>query len=159
MYQSVTTIACGLLFMMQTAEAGLISDEMVSVTESSIVAEVAAPSAGIVAEVAAPSADATDEESVLSSAADASPQMSIMRRVQPRWPMDMWGWRPVHETCVARIDADIDGVPYNVVISGCSESFHGVTEQAALKFRFYPLLVDGVPEEATTSIKMTFHRD
>ena len=148
MYQSVATIASGLLFMMQTAQAGLASDEALSVTESSIFDEAAAPSA-----------DATDEEAFLSPAADVTPQGSIMRRVQPHWPLRMWGRKPIHETCVARIDADINGIPYNVVISGCSESFHAVTEQAALKYRLYPLIVDGMPEEATTSIKMPFHRD
>ena len=124
------------------------SDEVVSVTESSTVDEAAAPLA-----------DATDGAASLRSDVDSPPQAAIMRRVQPHWPWEAWGWKPIHETCVVRIDADIDGVPYNVVISGCSETFHQVTEQAALRYRLYPLLVDDVPQEATTVVKMTFHRE
>ena len=148
MRQSIAVFFCGLLFMTQAAQAGEPPAEESSVTESS--------SAG---EAAAPSADAPNEEASLSAAADAPPQVVIKRRVEPQWPWRAWGWKPIDETCIARIDADIEGVPYNVVVSGCSETFHTVTEKAALQYRLYPLLVDGVPQEVTTAVKMTFHRD
>ena len=87
-----------------------------------------------------------------------SEQLMAKRRVAPNWPSEALSKGIDLDTCTARIDVDKRGKPYNVVVSDCSEVFHENVEFAAMKWRFYPLIVDDVPQESSTAMKFTFRR-
>ena len=105
-------------------------------------------------EAAADSApDALDTE----PSAESTPLMT-KRRVAPHWPSGALPKGIDLETCTARFDVNKRGKPYNVVVSGCSDVFHENVETAAMKWRFYPLIVDDIAQEASTVKKFTFRR-
>ena len=141
----ITLASCTLWLALQPAQAGnSLAERALSSTDTVTLAadefEEAAPA---------------ESEALGSDIAAASPLVT-KRRVAPRWPSEALAYGIDLETCEARLDVDKRGKPYNVVVSGCSEIFHDSVESAAMKWRFYPLLVDEVPREATTSIKLTF---
>lgn len=100
-------------------------------------------------DAAAPAAEEAEEEAIL---------LRAKRRVSPNWPMSASREGITRATCVVHIDVDARGKPSNAVASECGEVLYEAAINAAMKWRFHPLIVDGTPQESSTIVKFTFQR-
>jgi protein TonB len=70
-------------------------------------------------------------------------EVEVKRRVQPDYPSAAESMNLGDVSCRVRVFIDETGVPYNVKIEACPKVFHDTTQQALLKWRWYPAKVDG----------------
>lgn len=80
----------------------------------------------------------------------------VRSQVSPEFPQAARALNLPGDTCVVRLDIDTRGRPTSAVASGCSEIFAEAAEEAALKWRFAPLFMDGHAIPARFSISFRF---
>jgi len=83
----------------------------------------------------------------------------VRSQVSPEFPQAARALNLSGDTCLVRLDIDTRGRPTSAVASGCSEIFADAAEEAALKWRFAPLFMDGHPIPARFSISFRFRYD
>lgn len=78
------------------------------------------------------------------------------RRVQPTYPDAARDLHLAEVACTVHFTIDTAGRPSAVQVTGCPEVFQQATEEAAWKWAFYPLKIDGVAVPATFVLKVKF---
>ena len=82
-------------------------------------------------------------------------EVRVKRRPEVRYPRNAQSMNLGPVDCRVRIFIDARGRPYEVKMESCPNIFRESAEQAAMKYRFYPMKVAGesVPCQFVLSIK------
>ena len=83
----------------------------------------------------------------------------VRSQVSPEFPQAARALNLSGDTCVVRLDIDTHGRPTSAVAAGCSEIFAEAAEEAALKWRFAPLFMDGhaIPARFSNSFRFRYN--
>ncbi len=70
-------------------------------------------------------------------------EVKVKRRVSPKYPEDAKSMDLGTVRCQLRFLVDERGMPYDVRLESCPEAFHESALEAAWKWRFYPMKMNG----------------
>lgn len=94
-----------------------------------------------------------DGEQIFVSSAD----VRVKRRVAPQYPEAARSLNLPETRCIVTFSIDPKGRPAQVQIDGCPAIFHAALEDAAWKWRFYPVKdASGRPQAATFRLSTVF---
>lgn len=94
-----------------------------------------------------------DGDQIFVSSAD----VRVKRRVAPRYPDAAKALSLSETRCIVTFSVDPKGRPAQVQIDGCPAVFHPALEEAAWKWRFYPVRdAQGRPQAATFRLSTVF---
>lgn len=83
-------------------------------------------------------------------------QVEVKKRVDPRYPPAARGLGLSTQRCIATVEIDTQGVPTRVNVDSCPKVFHPSTEEALLKWRWYPYKIDGERVDVSTKIAVVY---
>lgn len=83
-------------------------------------------------------------------------EVEVKKRVQPDYPSAARGMAMGAQRCLATVYIDEKGEPFKVEIDKCPKVFHPNTEEALLKWRWYPYRADGQKLKVKTKIAVTY---
>jgi TonB family protein len=86
-------------------------------------------------------------------------EVTPRRRVKPQFPEAALQMGLHEGVCVVRIHIDPRGVPTEVVRQGCPKVFEAATVDAAMAWRFTPLLEDGQGVPAQFDLRVNYVAD
>jgi outer membrane biosynthesis protein TonB len=83
-------------------------------------------------------------------------ELELKRKVNPSYPMGAEAAGHGTVRCRVTISIDERGVPFEVQAQDCPEVFHAPTEQAVLKWRWYPPRAGQETVKARTTLQVQF---
>jgi len=83
-------------------------------------------------------------------------ELEVKKRVNPTYPDSAKQLNLGDQRCLATVRIGETGVPYEVTIAKCPETFHSATKQALLKWRWYPPKDGKSKVKAQTTIAFTY---
>ena len=75
-------------------------------------------------------------------------EVTVKKRVAPKMPDAAKQLNMAEERCQVRFFINEKGVPYDVKLESCPAIYHESALEAAWKWRFYPMKVDGAAIKA-----------
>ena len=83
--------------------------------------------------------------------------VKVKKQVKPKFPQAAKTLNIKQASCLVRFYIDEKGVPEKTIIQGCASVFHPAVEEAAMKWRFYPMQSQsGAGMKATFRLRITF---
>ena len=81
--------------------------------------------------------------------------LQVRREVYPRFPKEARKFKE-DALCGVLFTVDAEGVPTDIEVDTCGPIFRPAVLEAVWKWRFYPLLVNGVAQPATFKLRVRF---
>lgn len=86
-------------------------------------------------------------------------QVEVKRRIEPTYPMAARGMGLGEQRCIVQVEIDETGVPAKVSVDKCPKVFHAGTEEAMLKWRWYPYKIEGEKLRVSTKIAVVYREN
>ena len=83
-------------------------------------------------------------------------ELEVKKRVNPQYPDQARELNLGDQRCLAKVFIDEVGVPYDVKVENCPNTFHTETKAAILKWRWYPPKDGKNKVKAQTTIAVTY---
>ncbi len=83
-------------------------------------------------------------------------EVEVKKRADPKYPKAAKDANLGDQRCLVKVKIDEDGVPYDVVVENCPKVFHAATQEAILKWRWYPPKVNKQKVKAQITIGVNY---
>lgn len=86
-------------------------------------------------------------------------EIQVRTRVLPEIPAAMQQLGIAEANCVVRLQVDPSGTPESVTLKACPAYLQAAARDAAMQWRFYPLIEDGQAMTAAFDLRMVFRQN
>ena len=83
-------------------------------------------------------------------------EVEVKKRTDPRYPKSAKDMNLGDQRCLAKVFIDESGAPYKVLVENCPKVFHGETQAAIMKWRWYPPRVGREKVKAQITIAINY---